>query len=134
MNVVFIDASFWIAYRGKDDKRRNEAAHLIANFHRENAHLVTTLPVLCEIHAFFTRNTNKREIILQDLWKNRLVRVEVISISDQTNAVEILRSNRDKTYSLCDALSFAVMRRLGIRRVASFDRHFKQFGEFEIAS
>ncbi|MGH7978612.1 MAG: hypothetical protein ACREE6_04510 [Limisphaerales bacterium] len=47
-------------------------------------------------------------------------------------AIELLRVNRDNTYPLCDALSFVIMRRLVIRRAVSFDKHFHQFGEFEI--
>jgi hypothetical protein len=38
----------------------------------------------------------------------------------------------DKTYSLCDALSFAVMERLKISRAASFDAHFRQYGKFVV--
>ncbi|MDB6057270.1 MAG: hypothetical protein JWO95_1114, partial [Verrucomicrobiales bacterium] len=38
----------------------------------------------------------------------------------------------DKDYSLCDALSFVIIRRIGLRQAASFDKHFRQFGEFEV--
>jgi predicted nucleic acid-binding protein len=31
-------------------------------------------------------------------------------------------------------LSFVVMRRLEIKQVATFDEHFRQFGEFEVLS
>ena len=132
MSAVFIDASFWVTYRKKSDARQNDAARIVARLYHENARLVSTLPIFCEIHAAFTRDPQQREVVIQDLWKNHLVTIEEISMQDQANAMEILRTNDDKTYSLCDALSFAVMRRLRIGRAASFDRHFKQFGEFEI--
>jgi len=39
---------------------------------------------------------------------------------------------RDKDYSLCDALSFVVMERLGISEAIAFDRHFREYGRFTI--
>ncbi len=44
----------------------------------------------------------------------------------------LVRSHRDKTYSLCDALSFAIMERLGITEVIAFDRHFREYGQLTI--
>jgi predicted nucleic acid-binding protein len=47
-------------------------------------------------------------------------------------AVAILRSHDDKTYSYCDALSFAVMERLGISEAIAFDRHFREYGRLTL--
>ena len=46
--------------------------------------------------------------------------------------MQLLRQYRDKSFSLCDAVSFIVMRRLGLRQAATFDEHFRQLGEFEV--
>jgi uncharacterized protein len=43
-------------------------------------------------------------------------------------AVELLLERQDKTYSLCDAVSFVLMRRRGISEALSSDRHFEQEG------
>jgi predicted nucleic acid-binding protein len=51
---------------------------------------------------------------------------------DEQRAKEILARYGDKDFSLCDAISFAVMERLGVRTVFSFDRHFLQYGRFEV--
>jgi predicted nucleic acid-binding protein len=48
--------------------------------------------------------------------------------------VKLLRENQDKTYSFCDAVSFVVIKRLHLRRAASYDDHFRQFGGFEVLS
>jgi predicted nucleic acid-binding protein len=56
--------------------------------------------------------------------------VEHIRRRDEVAAVSILRGHDDKTYSYCDALSFAVMERLGIREAIAFDRHFREYGRF----
>jgi|SRR5579883_623572 len=132
MNAVFIDSSFWIAFREVTEMRHAEADGIMARAIDKKAQFVTTWSVVCEIHANFSRDTKRRELVLRDFWGNPLMTVEQPSTQDLKNAIEILRGNPDKTYPLCDALSFAVMRRLRIGRAASFDRHFKQFGEFEI--
>lgn len=43
-------------------------------------------------------------------------------------AIELLIERQDKTYSLCDAVSFALMRQRGILEALSSDRHFEQEG------
>jgi|SRR5579863_6154819 len=134
MNRVFLDASFWVTYRDEDEARHADAIRVMAGLFRQRAQFVTTLAVLCEIHANFSRNRLKRALVLEDLWNNPLVTVEEISHQDQTEAIELLRDHHDKSYSLCDALSLVVMRRLGAKRVVTFDNHFKQFGAFEVIS
>ena len=42
-----------------------------------------------------------------------------------------MRAHSDKFYSLCDALSFVVMERIGITDAISFDRHFREYLRIE---
>lgn len=48
--------------------------------------------------------------------------------SDERRAREILFQYTDRDFSLADAISFAVMERLGISLAFAFDQHFVQFG------
>ena len=48
--------------------------------------------------------------------------------ADELAAEVIVKRFRDKDYSLCDALSFTVMRRLKVAAAFTFDRHFRQYG------
>lgn len=134
MNRVFIDSSFWITYREESDARHFEAKRILADLFHQRTHFVVTVPVVCEIHANFSRNQRKRALILKDLCHNPLVMIEDVLHQDQKEALELLSIHQDKTYPLCDAISFVIMRRLKITRVAAFDIHFRQFGEFEIIS
>ena len=131
-NLVFLDASFWVAYREDGGAWQPEARRALYELFRQRTQFVTTLPVLCEIHAAFSRNRRVRGEVLRELFHNPLVAIEEISNQDQKLALGLLQSSQDKTYSLCDALSFVIMRRLNIRRAATFDKHFRQFGEFDI--
>lgn len=47
---------------------------------------------------------------------------------DEGRARAIIRQYVDKDFSLTDAISFAVMERLGIGHAFAFDRHFAQYG------
>ena len=51
---------------------------------------------------------------------------------EERRAKEILATHADKDWSLCDAISFAVMIARGVKAAFSFDRHFRQFGRFEV--
>jgi uncharacterized protein len=43
-------------------------------------------------------------------------------------AIDLLRRRADKTYSLCDAVSFVVMREQGVTEALTTDVHFEQEG------
>jgi len=58
--------------------------------------------------------------------------IERVKESDEAAAIELVRSHEDKTYSLCDAMSFVVMARLGITDAIAFDRHFAEYGRFAL--
>ena len=129
---VLLDASFWIALRDPREPRHGQARRAAERLLRQRTRFVFTSFVLAETHAYFSRSPAMRSQILDDAQQNPALHWEPVSQSDETAAVALLRQHRDKEYSLCDAISFVVMQRLGIRRAAAFDNHFRQFGGFEI--
>ena len=56
--------------------------------------------------------------------------VEVVWVDDQLHgqALELLHTRNDKTYSLCDAVSFLLMRDRDISDALTTDKHFEQEG------
>ncbi len=56
--------------------------------------------------------------------------IEIIWVGENLHrqAVALLRERADKTYSLCDAVSFVVMRERGISESLTTDKHFRQEG------
>lgn len=132
MKPIFVDASFWIALRDRHDPlhlRATQTARAIAGGRRA---LVTTHLVFAEIHAYFSRFKNLREQLINDFWSGNVVRLESVQPADNAEALALLRQHDDKSYSFCDAVSFVLMRRLGLQQALSFDGHFQQIGEFEI--
>jgi predicted nucleic acid-binding protein len=56
--------------------------------------------------------------------------IETVWVDDLLNraAIELLIARQDKTYSLCDSVSFVLMRQRGISEALTTDRHFEQEG------
>jgi predicted nucleic acid-binding protein len=51
---------------------------------------------------------------------------------EEDRAREIIARHSDKDWSLCDAISFAVLDVRGIRRAFTFDRPFLQYRRIEV--
>ena len=128
---VFLDSSFWISFRDERQTHHARARELVAGLFRKREHFLSTPFVFAETHATFARSRLVREKIIADFWDNPLLHLTEVSDADHHEAIKLLRQHTDKTYPFCDAISFVVMRRLGVKRVAAFDDHFRQFGEFE---
>jgi uncharacterized protein len=94
--------------------------------------LVVTPFIFAEVQASFVRDQHIRQQVIRDIWENPLVRVEQATFLEQSDAIRLLRQHHDKGFSFCDTLSFVVMTRMNISTAVSFDRHFRQFGQFVV--
>lgn len=56
--------------------------------------------------------------------------IETVWVDEQLHrdAVDLLTMRHDKTYSLCDSVSFVLMHQRGITEALTTDRHFEQEG------
>ena len=132
MKQVFTDAGFWIGLRNPKDQYHATCGRLARYLLERRLHLVITPLVFAEVYAQFSRARRTKAQVLRDCWRNPVVRIEQATPADQNQATGILLEHEDKSYSFCDAVSFAVMLRLGIREVVTFDDHFRQFGGFNV--
>lgn len=57
--------------------------------------------------------------LIEKIWTNK---------NHYFDALELLKTRRDKTYSLCDAVSFVLMREHKISEALTTDKHFEQEG------
>ena len=51
---------------------------------------------------------------------------------EEQRAKTILARYTDKDWTVCDAVSFALLEARRIRRAFTFDRHFRQHGRFDV--
>ena len=132
MRQVFADSGFWIGLRNREDKFHNRSRQLVQWVAQHKCVLVVTPFIFAESQAFFSRAPELRRMVMRDFWENPIVRIEQPTYEHQKQALEILRQHHDKAYSFADAVSFVVMMRLKLPDVISFDRHFHQFGQFNV--
>lgn len=118
---LFVDTSVWYAAADASDAG-NERARVVLG---GGETLVTTDHVLVEIWRLlgFRIHAAAAECFWGGL-RSGVARCEPVLAADLEVAWEIGRAFQDQDFSLVDRTSFAVMRRLGITRVASFDDDF----------
>lgn len=135
---LFVDTSAFFAAAITGDRHHPRAAKILTE---AGLRLVTTDVVVTELWAVVQRRRGARtaESLLPELLEGG---VEIASVGrgDLLRAMEIGEEFPDQDFSLADRTSFAVMHRLGLHRVATFDHHFAvyRFGPgrrkaFEIA-
>ena len=121
---VFIDTSIWYAAADSSDHGNARAKVIL----KSGEPLVTSDHVLIEtwtlLHHKLDRNAAER------FWeglRSGIAVMETVTLADLEVAWDIGVSWHDQDFSIVDRTSFAVMQRLGIDRVASFDAHFSVF-------
>ena len=65
---------------------------------------------------------------MSDLLESPDIETEWVDELLHRTALALLQERPDKTYSLCDAVSFMLMRRHDITEALTTDRHFEQEG------
>lgn len=135
MNTVFLDASAWVAaidahaqHHAAAIARQNEATSAGAVF-------ITTHLVIAEVHALVMRRRGPLagQAFLRNALGGALQVVHPTAELIQAGATNWVMRYADQRFSLCDAVSFEVMRRERVRRVLTLDHHFATAG-FEIVS
>ncbi len=137
MKRVFVNTSGFVALLVAEDRMHGRAAALFGSASRERWALITTNAVVIETYSVLlarARDGRRAAISFLDAVQasTAALTVEPIRVDDEIKAEALVRTHADKTYSLCDALSFVVMERLGITEAVAFDRHFREYGRFTI--
>ncbi len=118
---IFVDSSAFYAAADSGEVHNARAKRIL----RGGAPLTTSDHVLVECW-FLIRHRQGRE--RAERWWSALhsgvASIETVGGADLDVAWQIGRDFPDQDFSLVDRTSFAVMRRLGLSRVASFDDHF----------
>src|SRR5208283_3135007 len=90
--------------------------------------LVTSDHVLIETWALLHHHVHRRAAErFWEVMRTGVAAVEIVGAADLESAWQIGIAWRDQDFSIVDRTSFAVMRRLGIERAASFDSDFAVF-------
>ncbi len=118
---LFVDTSVWYAAADKSDASNAKAKAVL----RRGEALVTTDHILIETWTLIHHRLGRRaaERFWQGL-REGIATLEIVGQADLEAAWQTGTAYRDQDFSVADRTSFAVMRRLGIERVASLDDDF----------
>ncbi|MGI8642163.1 MAG: type II toxin-antitoxin system VapC family toxin [Pyrinomonadaceae bacterium] len=124
---MFIDTSGWLCLYHKDEPEHSEAVELYQNaaVRLTTSYVLAEFVPLAQVRGFpRAQNLEFTQRILDS------AEIEIIWIDEilHRQAVALLQERADKTYSLCDAVSFVVMRQRGISESLTSDKHFRQEG------
>ena len=126
---VFIDTSAFKGLVDLKDEFHKKAVQIWHALEKEDCNLVTTNYVLDESFTLIRARCGTKIV---DSFRGILVRspnlrVVRVTVSDEALAWNWFTKNWSKL-SFTDCVSFAVMERLKLNRVITFDSHFKQAG------
>ncbi|MGH9892243.1 MAG: type II toxin-antitoxin system VapC family toxin [bacterium] len=123
---VLWDSSAILALLDADDADHARAVAVARDIASEARPSFITNYIETEAHALLVRKLG-RMIARQWLLTGGLPVVRVLP-AEELKAREILARHTDKDWTLCDAISFAVLEARHVRRAFTFDHHFRQYG------
>jgi len=127
---VLWDSSAILALLDADDADHEIASGTALRIASEERPSFITNYIEAEAHALLLRKLG-RSLALEWLLRGGLPVIRVLP-REEERAKEILSRYGDKDWSLCDAISFAVIETRKVPAAFSFDRHFHQYGRFEV--
>lgn len=127
---VLWDSSAILALLDADDADHARAVSVARHIASEKRPSFITNYVEAEAHALLVRKLG-RTIARHWLLTGGLPVVPAFPAEEQ-RAKEILARHSDKDWTLCDAISFALLDSRRVTRAFTFDHHFRQYGRFHV--
>jgi predicted nucleic acid-binding protein len=127
---LFVDTGAWLAVIDPKDQYHRPAQAFYREAIRDAARFVTTNLVIAETYTLVRRRMGHEQAIrFLELTGDSHRLVKIWSSAElEAEAESMLRTYDDQRISYVDAVSFAVMRDLGISEAFAFDRHFEMVG------
>ncbi len=124
---MMLDTSGLLCLLDRHDNRHSEPLRL----YQPAGQRITTNYVLAEYVALAHARGLPRQQTLKfssEVLKDKNVEIVWVERHLHEQSVQLLQARQDKTYSLCDAVSFVLMRERGIMEALTTDKHFEQEG------
>lgn len=124
---MLIDTSGFFSLHDQAEKHHAAAQDL----YRKALSRLTTSYVLAEYVALaLVRGLSHEKVIVfsAEILIDEAIEIIWVDEALHSKAVALMQARQDKTYSLCDAVSFVLMRERGLREALTTDKHFVQEG------
>ena len=125
---VYIDTSAFYALLDANDQNHSNAGSCWINMLQNAEHLVTCNYVVVETSTLIRSRSGLK--LMRRFHEEAVPLLSVVWVDEHLHdegVLTVLAANK-RNLSVVDCVSFAVMRRLGIKRVFTFDSHFKEQG------
>jgi predicted nucleic acid-binding protein len=134
--VVYLDTGGLIALNDRGDRNHGGGAAYFRRALREGTRFVVGRPVLVEYLDGVTKRISKADAVLRlrQIEGSSAWRVEPDREEDHVRARELFLRYDDQDIDLTDSLSFAIMERLALTLVFTFDRDFEVHGFTRVPS
>lgn len=129
-DTIFIDTGFFKALVDGEDDFNRQAKKIWQKLEEEKTDLVTSNYVIDETLTVIRIKCGlKKALKFRDLLaeNSQILKIIRVTVADEAGAWQWFIKNWSKL-SFTDCVSFAVMKRLGLRCVAAFDEHFQRVG------
>lgn len=127
MERIFVDTSAWYAFLNSKDPQHQEIQNGIAS---NMPQLVTSNFIITEVLNLLVSRRLKHKAVSfgKTLKDKREVLILPIESRDEKEAWNIFEKYGDKDFSYTDCTSFALMKRLKVKKVIALDDDFVQMG------
>jgi predicted nucleic acid-binding protein len=129
--MVFVDATAWIAIASAKDENHEAASEYIRNAAESGILLFTTRFIFAETLIFIRKRVSVEKAIEFGGYLQGSPQVKMLEVQPELHekAWEIFTKYRDwRDLSYVDCLSFAIMKKSGLRTAFAFDDDFRRFG------
>jgi predicted nucleic acid-binding protein len=124
---MLIDTSGFFAVFSEADNK-----HILASeIYQKSRMRLTTNYILAEYVALaIIRGLPQKDVALfsEEILFDETIEIIWVDVNLHLKAVQLIQARQDKTYSLCDAASFVLMKERGINESLTTDIHFEQEG------
>jgi predicted nucleic acid-binding protein len=127
---IFLDTCFFIALSDEKDKNHKKAKKNFVEHLKKGARFVTGRNILIEYLDGVTKRISKEKAReeLDNILNSKLLVVEPLKEDDWGSSIVYFRKYSDQQIDMTDCLSFAIMERLELKYVLTFDNDFSIHG------
>jgi predicted nucleic acid-binding protein len=124
---IFLDTSGLLAYL---DPREPSNPKAVSEFFTATYRLTHNLIATELVSLAHSRNFDRNETLefVAELGRSEDVHFFWVDAKTHDEGLALLTSRPDKDYSLCDAVSFVLMRKYNLTDALTTDKHFEQEG------
>jgi uncharacterized protein len=124
---MLIDTSGFLCLYDESEKHHQKA---LLSYDSTNFRLTTNYILAEYVALAHVRGVPREEILRFSSLILTDNDIEIIWVDEDlhTKAVELMNQRKDKTYSLCDSVSFVIMRERVLNNALTTDKHFEQEG------